>query len=124
MPSQSYGEAGASSGPMGSVPFGQGQQLEQAQQAGNQGARQQGGSAGGGAAAPPPAAGGAPQQPDAQPQGGEPPFQFDPKNFPLRPGPQLPQTWREQLQHFVNHPGANDSLRRLAILAKRGRPPL
>lgn len=119
MPSQSYGEAGASSGPMGSVPFGQGQQLEKTQQAGNQAAAAQGAPPGGpgtGAPAPTPPAGGAPPQqpgqPDAQPPGAQPFQQAEPLQLPPPP-PQL-YPFRKFLADAARHPVAGTHLKALA----------
>jgi hypothetical protein len=116
VPNETYGEAGASSGPMGSVPFGQGQQLEKVQQAGNQAAAQ-GPSAPPAGGAPAPAAGAAPPQPgqpDAQPppEGAQPFQQVEPLVLPRPPQQIIP--FGKFIADAARHPAAGSHLKALA----------
>jgi hypothetical protein len=113
VPNQVSGEAGASGGPMGSVPFGQGPQLEKVQQAGNQAAAQGAPPGGAGVSVPPP--GGAPPQPgqpDAQPQGAQPFQPVEPLVLPQPPHQVVP--FGKFIADAAKHPAAGSHLKALA----------
>lgn len=124
--SQTYQEAGASSGPSATVPFGEAQALEQVRQAGAQAGAALGAPPGAPGAAPAtPPAGSAPPPPTAQPAPGagaglaalqQPqgprPSPFSPMQVGAKPDP-----WRQRLAAWAAHPRASRELQYIARLA-------
>ncbi len=121
------GPPGPSSGPNGSVPFGQGGALDQLHQRLQQGPQTQGARIlppqmrpQGGAPQGPPRPGTGPVQPPPQAPPGPRSPQGPPQLYNQQP---TPEPWRRNLQTWAMHPDANPETRAMGVLSALDQAP-